>query len=211
MFRFLLLMAVLICIVGCGESGSSRARDESEADGAGEIDASAKRQLGGEGAEVSGNENAVIEGSVRRDRKVENTTGPIGDGASSDEKPITHSDLAQFIARSKDQSMWHSGERTVGELVGTWVAVDGSGHPLVFRADGSFSEELGGNMTEGVYSISDAGRIFTYSKSNGVRIGSHFRFDGKTLRGPRGPKPLAEWTRASSLTAPADEKSRNVE
>ena len=54
MFRFLLLMAVLICIVGCGESGSSRAHDESEADGAGEIDASAKRQLGGEGAEVSG-------------------------------------------------------------------------------------------------------------------------------------------------------------
>ena len=211
MFRFSLLMMVLICIVGCGETGSSRVRDESEADGVGQVDALAERQLAGEGTEVSGNGNAVIEGSVRRDRNVENTTDPIGDGASSDEKPITHADLAQFIARSKDQSRWHNGERTVGELVGTWVAVDGSGHPLVFRADGSFSQKLGGNMTEGVYSISDAGRIFTYSKSNGVRIGSHFRFDGKTLRGPRGPKPIAEWTRASSLTAPADDKSRDFE
>ncbi|MDB4749946.1 hypothetical protein OAF83_03480 [Rubripirellula sp.] len=121
----------------------------------------------------------------------------VAAAANESGNAVTHADLEQQIARSADQSPWHYGERVVGELEGMWTAVDGSGHQLVFGADGSFSEDLAGHMTKGVYAISDKGRIVTFSKANGVGIGSYFFFEGKTIRGPRGPRPNAHWKRVT--------------
>lgn len=110
---------------------------------------------------------------------------------------VTHADLAEAIATSKDASAWYHRERTPGELVGIWTAEDGSGHPLVFRADGTFSRSFAGGMAEGVFAMSNEGQIVTYAKRNGVGLTSHFVLDGKKLRGPRGPKPTAVWIRTT--------------
>jgi len=205
-FRFFNWMMVLIlCTAGCGDADSRPGRDAGDLDGVGHVgnmNALENRRVAGDGSQMSQmdappNEDAGSGGSAS-----EKITG--SEGKRSDGNPITHADLAQSIAKSKDRSTWHNGERTVGELAGMWTAVNGSGHLLVFMADGGFSEDLAGNMTEGVYAISDEGRILTYSKANGVGLRSHFRFDGNTIRGPLGPSPLVEWKRSSRTGSPAD-------
>jgi hypothetical protein len=107
--------------------------------------------------------------------------------------------LEKFMARYKDVTVWHYRERKAGELEGTWVSRDSGGDKLVFGADGSFSENFGGEMTKGLYAISDKGLIVTYSESEGGgSLGGWYQLqtDGKTLTGPSGPRPDAVWIRA---------------
>ncbi len=217
LFRFTHLLPLALCLVGCGGTQTSGPYDQNAADGLGAnrtFDELAKRQLAAEekgGGEADG---GVMEQSVNRGSDltsgsdVESLSEIQGDDKAAVSILITHADLAQAIAKSKDRSTWHDGERTVGELAGTWTAADGSGHALVFGADGSFGQEFAGDMTEGVYSISDKGRILTYSHRRGVGLRSHFRFDGKVIRGPRGPVPSAEWKRISGLGTPAKESGK---
>ena len=109
---------------------------------------------------------------------------------------VTRADLDQYMANFEGESGWIYGERTEGELVGTWISVDGDGDRVVFGADGSFSEDFIGKMTTGLYAISDTGKIVAFSESGGVSLGSHFQLDGETITGPKGPNPSAEWRRA---------------
>lgn len=113
-------------------------------------------------------------------------------------KPVTRQELDQYRASFKSASAWHYGERADGELAGVWTSVDGDGHRISFDLDGvkgSFRGDFNGNPAVGLYSISDDGLIVTYSKRNGVGIGTHFRVDGQTIIGPKGPNPSAQWKR----------------
>lgn len=178
-----------ICLTGCGRIQSAKAPDPTETDAVKYFD----------GGKISTDH---VQGETAADPALEhnvkgNNLQQFVEPDRSAERKITHADLAGDIAKSKDNSQWHNGERTDGELVGTWTAADGTGHPLIFRADGSFSEDLAGRMTQGVYSISDNGRILTYSRANGVGLRSHFTLQRDTIRGPRGPKPSAIWKRVT--------------
>ena len=60
---------------------------------------------------------------------------------------------------------------------------------------GTFSEDFRGNMTTGLYAISADGRIATFSKWREIGLSSHFKFDGQTITGSKGPMPSVEWKR----------------
>lgn len=146
--------------------------------------------------------NADKQSSERQEKSVQNPTSEqpaseaISDGGA-DTRPVTRLDLDTYIARFKDTSAWHYGERTPGELAGTWTAVDGDGHRIMFGADGSFSEDFNGNLTTGLYAISENGRIVAFSKWNGIRLGAHYTLDGDLIVGPKGPQPKAKWSRTA--------------
>lgn len=111
--------------------------------------------------------------------------------------------LEKQLARYKDVTVWHYRERKAGELEGTWVSRESGGAKVVFGADGSFSENFGGKMTNGLYAISDKGLIVSYSeREGGGSLGSWYRLqsDGKTLTGPSGPRPDAVWIRAVGVS-----------
>lgn len=200
MFRLSHLMACFsLWVAGCGESDSLRGRATSDSDDGGLGGELANGEIAVDGTGLFQRDDSMTAEARSRGIPVEHTATGRGGEKTSVGSQITHEDLAIAIARSNDQSTWYNGERTVGELAGTWTAVDGSGHPLVFRTDGSFSQELAGKMTEGVFAISEKGQILTYSKRTGIGLRSHFRFDGKTIWGPRGPLPNAEWKRSVSL------------
>lgn len=139
--------------------------------------------------------------SASREQSADNSsaTGQATVESGTAAAAVTRKDLDQRIANYNDTSAWHYGERTDGELAGTWMSVDGDGHHIVFGADGSFSTDFNGNMTTGLYAISDNGRIVAFSKWNGIGLGSHFMLDGKTLTGPKGPRPNAQWTRTEAI------------
>lgn len=112
--------------------------------------------------------------------------------------PVTKEALDDYLTGFGNSGTWNYGERVIGELAGTWISTDGDGHRIVFNVDGedgSFSEDFNGNMTKGLYAISNHGKIVTYSKINGIELGSHFQFDGNVITGPRGPNPSATWKR----------------
>jgi hypothetical protein len=113
----------------------------------------------------------------------------------SDADVATRAELDEYAAAFTKNAIWHYGERTAGELIGIWESVDGDEHRIVFGADGHFSEQFNADMTTGLYAISDSGQIITFSKSNGVGLGSRFQLDGKSITGPKGPKPNARWER----------------
>lgn len=111
---------------------------------------------------------------------------------------ISRQDLDEYLAQFGNATGWTYGERSPGELAGTWASLDGDGHQLVFNAGGSegaFSESFNGKMTSGLYAISPEGKIVAFSKSNDVGVGSHFKLAGETIIGPKGPNPNAQWQR----------------
>jgi len=111
---------------------------------------------------------------------------------------ITRKDLNKNLARYKDITSWHYGERKTGELVGAWISDDGDRYKIVFGEDGSFSEGREGQMTTGLYAISDGGLIVTCSaRQGGPTLGSWFQLqpDSKTVTGPKGPRPRVVWKR----------------
>ena len=157
--------------------------------------------LGCEGNRPTGNRGSVKTRSLEElgsAKQGGNTEKELIEKNNVADIAVTHADLDSQISRSKDQSTWHYGERTPGELAGIWTSVDGSGDRLVFGADGSVSEDLAGNMTQGVYAISDKGRILSFSKWNETGLRSHFWLDGEKIRGPRGPIPNAYWERVET-------------
>lgn len=116
-------------------------------------------------------------------------------------RPVTPKELSQHLARFANVSVWHYKERTDGELAGTWVSQDGDRSRLVFDVDGAkgtFSEDFNGNMTAGLYAISDDGLIATYSKWNGTGLRSRYKLDGQTIVGTKGPNPSAKWKRVDT-------------
>lgn len=124
---------------------------------------------------------------------------PDGTRAHSAPAGTIRGDLEKWLQRFNDNTRWRYGERCPGELAGVWMPVDGSAAPLVFGADGSFSEAFNGRMVSGLYAISETGRIATFCRSsNGGALGSHFQFDGCTIKGPKGPDPEAAWTRVGT-------------
>ena len=116
-----------------------------------------------------------------------------------DRSPATRKDLDNFIGKSRTTATWHYRERAEGELAGTWISTDGNGHILVFGAGGEFSRSFSNNMTTGLFAVSDEGRIMAFSKWDGIGLGSHYRFDGKTITGPQGPNPLVRWVRTKKI------------
>lgn len=153
---------------------------------------------------LSGNQASVIRQQSKVSEQSEDSeqsgarnagTGAVDVVNENDGIDVTREDLDQKLARFRNISGWHYGERTTGELAGTWVLADGGGARLVFGANGSFRQDFNGHMTTGLYAISDSGRIVAFSKWNDIGLGSHFWFDGKTIVGPRGPLPKVEWVR----------------
>ena len=128
------------------------------------------------------------------------TANPVDSGLSkSNEGPaVTRQELQLQIQRHKQNGKWHFGERVAGELAGTWRTVKGHDHPVVFGADGSYSEDFNGKMTQGLYAISDTGRVVSFSRWNGIGLGAHYQLDGKTLTGPSGPNPSEQWVRSET-------------
>ena len=118
-------------------------------------------------------------------RRRDTTVGPA----------VTRQELQLQIQRHKSNGQWHFGERVAGELAGTWRTVEGRGHPVVFGADGSYSEDFNGKMTEGLYAISDTGKIIAFSKWKGVGLSARYRLEGGMLIGPNGPTPNERWMR----------------
>ncbi|MGB0596530.1 MAG: hypothetical protein ACPGLY_07575 [Rubripirellula sp.] len=171
---FRLLALWCLCCLGCQDQPSPAI------DGLSGNQASVIRQQS-EGSEQSGARDAGASGVDVMDE--------------NDVTVVTREDLDQKLARLSNVSGWHYGERTPGELAGTWVLADGDGAPLVFGANGSFRQDFNGHLTTGLYAISDSGRIVTFSKWNDIGLGSHFWFDGKTIIGPKGPLPKVEWVR----------------
>jgi len=132
---------------------------------------------------TAGREQSFENGSSLQQATIESAKG----GAL-----VTRVHLDDWIARFDDQSNWNYGERTDGELAGTWASVDGDGNRIVFGANGSFSTNFVGNMNSGLYAISDMGRIVAVATPGGSY---HYWFDGKTITGPKGPNPNAQWKR----------------
>jgi len=176
-------MALLLC--GCPNDAP-----QSQSTGSGtaqQTDAASSDAANKEPAE---DDPANLQG---RQSQTESSDATVGRAAGT--AAVTRQDLDDWIARLNDTSTWHYGERTEGEIAGSWTSVDGNRHRMVFGANGSFSEDFNGNMTTGLYAISDKGRIAAVSKWKGVGRSCHFWFDGKTITGPKGPNPNVRWER----------------
>jgi len=182
-----LLTALLLC--GCPNDSS-----QSQSAGGGNTQQSGAASSGAANKEPAEDDPANVQG---RKSQTESSDATVGGAAGT--ATVTRQDLDAWIARLNDTSTWHYGERTEGELAGLWTSVDGDRHPMVFGADGSFSEDFNGNMTTGLYAISDKGRIVAVSKWKGIGCSSHFRFDGKTITGPKGPRPNVQWKRTRTM------------
>lgn len=111
---------------------------------------------------------------------------------------VTREELEVQMERHGLNTQWHFGERVPGELAGTWRTVNRGEHPIVFGADGTYSEDFNGQMTKGLYAVSATGRVVAFSKWNGIGLGAHYQFDGITLTGPQGPNPSERWARVST-------------
>lgn len=145
-------------------------------------------------------QDSVDEPTTSADRPAAQDERGNGDiDSASTRTPLTNSDVKEeldsWIDELDGSSHWHYGERTDGELAGVWIAEDRSGHRLVFGADGSFSEDFNGELTAGLFAISDEGRIAAFSARKGINLRSHFRFDGTNVIGPKGPDPTMKWSR----------------
>ncbi len=118
--------------------------------------------------------------------------------------PATREDLQAYLDRFKSSDTWHFGERVPGELVGTWRTVKRRDQPVLFRADGSYSQDFNGNRAEGLYAISDSGKVVAFSKWKGTGLGAHYQLRGQHLVGPRGPIPNERWQREAEMRPPCD-------
>ncbi len=123
------------------------------------------------------------------------------DSANGD--PVSMEELKAAIARHKDTSTWHYGERPDGYPTGTWLSEDEDQEPLVFEKDGTFKcgfvwRKGAGSYASGRYAISENGLIVAVAKHNGVRIGPFYHLKAGTLIGSRGPNPRVEWKKISA-------------
>ena len=151
---------------------------------------------GTEGPRSDQNTSAGRTSSARNQATVQENAGRKAVARQAvDRSPATRQDLDDFIGKSGMTATWHYGERTAGELAGTWISTDGNGYLLVFGANGQFLQSFTDNMATGQFAVSDEGRIMAFSKWDGTGPGSHFWFDGQAITGPRGPNPLVRWVR----------------
>ena len=121
---------------------------------------------------------------------------------------VTIEDLDEYIGSKRDEWKWTRGERTPGELAGLWVSDDADRTPVFFTANGHYREGFNwrngkGRMAVGHYAIAENGRVYAYSKAGDIQLGSHYRLDGKTLTGPKGPLPNVRWVRVGKAAQPA--------
>ena len=107
----------------------------------------------------------------------------------------TRPELDAYLSKHKNPGKWHYGERVKGELAGTWEIAGKGGQRVVFGADGTYRENFNGNMTRGLYAVSDEGRVVAFSKWNGIGLGAYYRLEGEVLVGPNGPNPRERWLR----------------
>ena len=84
-------------------------------------------------------------------------------------------------------------------LVGKWTC-DADKAPLEFTADGKikypwFNGKGGWTITDGTYTVSGDGEV-KYKTTNGeATLSGWFRYKDGVLTSPRGPKPLATWSK----------------
>ena len=119
-----------------------------------------------------------------------------------DTTPATRSELDRYLAKFRSEKNWTYGERQPDQLSGTWVALESGGNRVVFDVDGvpgTFGQDFAGNMTAGVYAVSENNRVVCFSKWNGIGLGAHFTLVGETLTGPLGPNPAAQWQRIAPV------------
>lgn len=147
------------------------------------------------------------QGSAQQVAAADNVVTGQSESSSQDQidtTPASREQLDSYLAIFTSATNWTYGERTPGELAGTWVLENGGGHRIIFDVDGrpgTFSEELvNGKLTAGVYAVSDQGHIAAVSKGDGISLGSHFKFDGQFISGPRGPSPSVRWKRVHDGT-----------
>lgn len=156
--------------------------------------------------QVNQTKNSTVQTEAKQGDKAakEQTGGENSDkgtvaAENQPETPVMkRADLDNYKSIFKGQTGWTYGERTPGELAGTWRSVDQNRHGLVFDVDGvpgTFSEDFAGTMTVGLYAISSTGKIVTVSSAKGASLGSHFQLNGDTITGPRGPDPSVEFRR----------------
>lgn len=123
------------------------------------------------------------------------------DQLQSGSQPALRSELDSYLANFNNATNWTYGERVAGELAGTWISTDGDGHQVVFNQDGqdgAFGEDFNGARSNGLYAVSDDGKIAAFSRCNGMGIGSHFQLNGDLLTGPKGSNPSASWKRVKN-------------
>ena len=133
----------------------------------------------------------------------EHTSGQAGTRSTPvDTTPATRSELDRYLGKFRSEKNWTYGERQPAQLSGTWVALDSDGNRVVFDVDGvpgTFGQDFAGNMTAGVYAVSENNRVVCFSKWNGIGLGAHFTLVGETLTGPLGPNPAAQWQRIAPV------------
>ena len=98
----------------------------------------------------------------------------------------------------RDEKNWTHGERTPGELAGIWTPDDGSDKQMIFEVDGmpgTYAERFQGRVVNGIYAISESGKVVAVARGGGISIGSHTRLQDNVLMGPHGPRPLVHWRR----------------
>ncbi|MEZ6107039.1 MAG: hypothetical protein R3B96_13205 [Pirellulaceae bacterium] len=142
--------------------------------------------------------NTQTQSSGERTRDSSEQGSAVAEDSAIPTTPPTQADLTAQLSRFQVQPPWTYGERTAGELAGSWVSDDAEGDLVEFDLDGksgTFSEDLGGKRTIGLYAISADGVIVTISRSGDVSLSSHFRLNGDQLSGPRGPNPNVTWRR----------------
>ncbi|MFO0905044.1 MAG: hypothetical protein U0939_18710 [Pirellulales bacterium] len=124
--------------------------------------------------------------------KTASDAGPI------DASPATRADLEEYLKRFKAEQNWTFGERTPGELSGTWTPDDRSDARRTFNVDGvdgTYSETSFGLTVHGVYAVSEQGKVVAVGRGGGVSLGTHAQLQGGQLVGPKGPAPKMTWSR----------------
>ena len=84
-------------------------------------------------------------------------------------------------------------------LVGKWVC-DADKAPLEFKADGTikypwFNGKGGWDITDGTYTVSADGEVKYTTTNGGAKLSGWFRYKDGALTSPRGPKPIATWSK----------------
>ena len=136
--------------------------------------------------------------------------------ATSDEappnvdRPVTRADLERYMKVFSNERNWTFGERTPGELAGTWTPEDDSKASRVFNVDGvdgAYSETSFGLTVTGIYAVSENGKVVGVASGGGIFLGTHARLQDGVLVGPKGPNPNLTWRRH----APAPAGSRDCD
>ena len=128
---------------------------------------------------------------------------PIDSEAWTDASLSLRDELDAYLEKHRIESDWTYGERTPGELRGSWATVDRSDSLIIFDLNGQagvFSQDFNGHRSVGLYAVSRDGQIIGYSKWNDIGRGSRWKIEGVELVGPRGPSPKVRWRRVTQNT-----------